>query len=186
MQQEFSNVSAPPKKKNTVIIIVAVIVALLCCCCLLIAGGFAFFGPIVSNTFERIEEGFYEEFPFNEMPYFEDGEWDYGDGESYPEDGEYDFSGFLSDYVPSGGLGDDTLRFDTWLNISFSAAFSNCIIPEDGASKTVIEVVEYPDGNGVWVERWTAPCEGGGEKSFLITFAPAEDGGTDISIQGDD
>lgn len=182
MEQEFSNVVEPPKKNNTVLIVAAVVVALLCCCCVLAAGAFAFLGPTVGNTFETIEQGINEEYPYEEefpyeeeTPYSGEGEEDYSD--DYPES--------LSDFVPTGGLGDETLRTDTWFNLNFAAAVNGCVIPSDGAENTSIEVLEDPDTDGVWKERWTVPCEDGSEKAFAITFTPAASGGTDFSIESE-
>ena len=172
MEQEFSNV-APAKKNNTVIIIVAIVAALLCCCCVLIVGSFAFLGPTISETFENINEGIEQGVPY-ELP------GDNGEGgdtedysESYPD---------LSSYIPTGGLGDEVLRTDTWFNINFSAAMANCTIPSDGAGRTDIVVLQDPDSSGVWVERWTVPCDDNTTKAFDVTFTPASGGGTDISI----
>lgn len=179
MEQEFSNVVEPPKKNNTVLIVAAVVVALLCCCCVLAAGAFAFLGPTVGNTFETIEQGineeypYEEEFPYEEAPY--SGEEDYSD--YYPE--------ALSDYIPAGGLGDEILRTDTWFNLNFAAAVGGCVIPSDGAKDTSIEVLQDPDSNGTWKERWTVPCEDGSNKAFSITFTPAASGGTDFSIESE-
>ena len=176
MEQEFSNVPPAPKKNNTVLIVVAVVFALLCCCCILIVGGFALLGPTVGNTFESIEESLPYEMPSEEeLPSVEDVPFIEEDGEGFVPD--------MSAYVPTGGLGDEILRTDTWLNITFSAAMANCVIPADGAENTGIEVTQNPDGAGVWVERWTVPCEDGSSKAFDITFTPADGGGTDISIQ---
>lgn len=173
MEQEFSNVTPAPKKNNTVLIVAAVIVALLCCCCVLIVGGFSLLGPTVSETFESIEQTIPEE--FEEVVPFEDG----GQGEG--DEGDTFNPGF-SDVLPSGGLGDEILRTDIWLNLNFASAMNNCIIPPDGAQKTNIEVLQDPDSAGVWVERWTVPCDSGEDKSFDITFTPT-DNGTDFSIQ---
>ncbi|PKN94908.1 MAG: hypothetical protein CVU44_03635 [Chloroflexi bacterium HGW-Chloroflexi-6] len=176
MEQEFSNV-APAKKNNTVLIVVAVIAALLCCCCILIVGGLTLLGPTVSDTFENIEEGIEQGAPYEMPAEGEDPSYEGGEGQ-----GEETYPG-LSDYVPVGGLGDEILRTDTWLNVTFSAVMASCTIPADGAQNTSIEVIQNPDGAGVWVERWTVPCDEGSSKAFDITFTPAASGGTDISIQ---
>ncbi len=176
MEQEFSNVPTPPKKNNTVLIVVAVIAVLLCCCCLSVVAALAFLGPTVSETFESIEEGIEQGVPY-EMP--AEGEDPFpGEGN---EDGGETYG--LSDYIPAGGLGDEVLRTDTWFNVTFSAAMASCSIPADGAQNTTIDVIQDPDSAGVWVERWTVPCDEGSTKSFDITFTPSASGGTDISIE---
>jgi hypothetical protein len=164
MNQEFSNVPEPPKKKNTALIIAGVAAALLLCCCLLALGAFALLGPAVGSTFESIERDLSAE----------------GISPESVEEGSYD------DFVPSGGYGDDILRFDTWINVRLAAAFANCTIPDNGAARTEIQVLQESDSAGVWVERWTVPCDDGAPKSFTITFTPTESGGTDFSIQIDD
>ena len=176
MEQEFSNVPLT-KKNNTVLIIVAVVAALLCCCCVLVVGAFTFLGPTISNTFESINEGIEQGLPY-ELP-AEDGEG--GAAE--------DFGNITPDmpfFIPSGGLGDEILRTDTWFNINFTAVTANCVIPADGAQKTKIEVVQNPDPSGIWVERWTVPCDDNTTKAFDVTFTPASGGGTDISIEAAD
>lgn len=185
MSQEFSNVAEHPKKNNTVLIIVAVVVALLCCCCILAIAGFAFLGPAVENTFESIQEDL-NEMPYEGMPDSED--MPYNEDTPYSEetpsgDGEWDFG--LSGYIPVGGLGDDTLRTDTWFYVNLSAAAQGCVIPATGSQETVIEVTQSPDSSGAWSERWTVPCEDGTNKAFAVSFTPAADGGTDISVSLD-
>lgn len=189
MSEEFSNVPEVPKKNNTVLIVVAVVVALLCCCCLLAGVAFAVAGPAITNTFERIEEDLYE-MPYEGMPEFED--MPNYEATPYSEDnpsgeGEWEFGDYgLSDYIPSGGLGDDTLRTDTWFYVNLSAAAQSCVIPATGAQDTVIEVTQDPDSSGAWRERWTVPCEDGSTKPFAVTFTPAAGGGTDISVSLDE
>jgi hypothetical protein len=182
MSQEFSNVAETPKKNNTVLIIVAVVVALLCCCCLLAGAAFAFAGPAINNTFESIQEDLYET-PYEGMPASEDMPY----SEDTPSgDGEWDLGDYgLSGYIPSGGLGDDTLRTDTWFYVNLSAAAQGCVVPATGAQNTTIEVTQDPDSSGAWSERWTVPCEDGTTKAFAVSFTPAAGGGTDISVSLD-
>ncbi|MDX9991455.1 MAG: hypothetical protein RBS68_05335 [Anaerolineales bacterium] len=177
MEQEFSNVTAAPKKNNTVLIIVAVVVVLLCCCCIVVVGAFALLGPTVGNSFESIEEGINQGVP-EEFPYQEENP--FGEESQDPDESNADE---LGQYIPSGGLGDEMLRADTWVNVAISAALATCIVPADGAQNTIIEVIDDPDSAGVWVERWTLPCDGGSSKAFDVTFTPAASGGTDISVE---
>lgn len=166
MNSEFSNVPTAPKKNNTPLIIGAVVVLLLCCCCALIAGTLSVLGPTVNSVYESIQQ----EVPY-QAPSGEDGD----------EENPITVPG-LSDFVPTGGLGDDILRADTWANLNVAAAMASCTIPADGAGRTSISVIQNPDSAGTWVERWTVPCSEGGTKSFDITYTPAEGGGTDFSI----
>jgi hypothetical protein len=180
MEQEFSNVPVAPKKNNTVLIIVAVVAVLLCCCCIVIGGVLALAGPAVGNTFESIQEGIDQGIP-EEFPYQEENPF----GEESQDPDEYN-SDQLGQYIPNGGLGDELLRTDTWINVTLSAAMANCIVPADGAQNTRIEVINNPDASGAWIERWTVPCEAGSSKAFEITFTPNESGGTDLSIESAD
>ena len=180
MQQEFSNVPVAPKKNNTVLIIVAVVVVLLCCCCVAIIGAVVLMGPTVGNTFESIQEGIDQGLP-EEFPYQEENPF----GEESQDPDEYNPDQF-GQYIPSGGLGDELLRTDAWVNVALSAAMANCIVPADGAQDTRIEVINNPDASGVWIERWTVPCEAGSSKAFEITFTPATSGGTDFSVESAD
>jgi hypothetical protein len=180
MEQEFSNVPTPAKKNYTVLIVVVVVAVLLCCCCLSVVAALTLLGPTVGETFESIEEGIEQGVPYEMPAEGEDpfphpfpSEGDEDDGETYG----------LSDYIPAGGLGDEVLRADTWFNVTFSAAMESCSIPADGAENTTIDVIQDPDSAGVWVERWTVPCDEGSPKSFDITFTPSASGGTDISIE---
>ena len=188
MDEEFSNVPSVPKKNNTLLIVVAVIAVLLCCCCLIILGGLTGLGPVVNQTFEDVQEGLdvYEEMPFDEqqpLPSGE-GEWDFGDSESEP--GADGYSEYLADFLPSGGLTDETLRMDVWLNINFSAAFASCTIPEDGPRLTTIEVIEEPDNSGNWAERWVIPCDDGSTQSYKVSFSPSEEGGTTFMVSSEE
>jgi hypothetical protein len=183
MSQEFSNVAEQPKKNNTVLIIVAVVAALLCCCCLLVVAGYALTGPAISNTFENIQEDL-NEMPYEGMPDSEDTP--YSEATPSGDDGFGSGDYGLSDYIPNGGLGDDTLRTDTWFYINLSAAVQSCVIPATGAQNTTIEVTQDPDSSGAWSERWTVPCEDGTTKAFAVSFTPAAGGGTDISVSLDE
>jgi hypothetical protein len=186
MEQEFSNVPPAPKKNNTLLIVAVVIAVLLCCCCLVVIGGFVVLGPTVNQTFEDVQEGleYYEETPYQEeLPSDEGGDSDFGDSESDP--GADGSSGYLSDFLPSGGLTDETLRMDVWLNVNFSAAFASCVIPEDGPKRTTIEVIAEPDGSGNWAERWTIPCDDGSTQSYEVSFSPSEEGGTIFTVSSE-
>jgi hypothetical protein len=180
MEQEFSNVPPVPKKNNTLLIVAAVIAVLLCCCCLIVVGGIAVLGPAVNQTFEDAQEGldYYEELPSQEELPLEEG-----DSETDP--GADGSSGYLSDFLPGGGLTDETLRMDVWLNVNFSAAFASCVIPEDGPKRTTIEVIAEPDGNGSWAERWTIPCDDGSTQSYEVSFSPSEEGGTTFTVSSE-
>lgn len=160
-----SQPAQPPKKSNLGIILGAGAAVILCCCCL-VAGGFAILnimGPIISNTYETINQ---------ELPSTPDGDENNEQNPAIPSN-----PGSL---IPQGGLGDETLRADTWFNVVLSAAFANC--PASDPTKVSIEVLQQPNSAGVWKEKWTVTCDNGGTKSFDVTFTPSAQGGTDIEI----
>jgi hypothetical protein len=159
----------PEQKKPTLLIIIGIVVAVLCCCYIGVIAVLTLLGPTVSNTFESIQEELpvpdSEEFPV-EPP----------DSEDFPLAPPSGFGG-----VPSGGLGDEILRADTWNYVILTAISTGCGTP--AADTTSIEVFEDPDDNGRWVERWTVICEDGSNKGFYVTFTPnTTQGGTDISV----
>ena len=81
---------------------------------------------------------------------------------------------------PQGGLTDNILRNDTWQYVSAAASAFSC---NGDGSQSSIDVTQQPDSGGVWVERWTVACQGGGEEAFDVTFTPSSGGGTDFVIK---
>lgn len=181
-QASFQPAAEAPKKSNTGLLIGVGVALLLCCCCLI--GGtilvLTVLGPSVSNVFSTVNEGLLtppapdsEDFPaFPEIPVLPTDESD------LPQIPESPYN--YGDFVPQGGLGDDVLRADTWVYVITAAAVSGCSATD--ASKTTIEVLQQPDSDGMWKEKWTVTCDDGAKKSFDVTFTPSAQGGTDINV----
>ncbi len=87
----------------------------------------------------------------------------------------------MSDFIPSGGLGDDILRASTWGYVFISAAISNCDITDP--TKTLIEVIQQPDSAGLWKERWTVTCGDETTRAYDVVFTPESGGGTSIKVE---
>lgn len=165
-----------PKKTNTGLIIGIAATAVLCCCCVLGAGFLALtvMGPAVNNVFSTINEDLLtpaapdsEDFPA--LPTDEYG---------LPQIPESPYG--YDNFIPQGGLGDEILRADTWVNVLTAAALSGCAASDP--SKTTIEVIQQPNSEGMWKEKWTVTCDGGAKKSFDVTFTPSAQGGTNIDV----
>ena len=139
--------------KNRNIIIVAVVVVVLVCCCL-IAGivGFYSFTTITSTTSSPPQS-------------------------SITETTEEALPTYIGiDDPPSGGLGNDILRQDTWQVMAPAAVGLGCDQPV-GADST-IEVLQQPDTSGVWVEKWTVMCNSGDTYAFEVEFVLDASGAT--------
>ena len=78
--------------------------------------------------------------------------------------------------APTGGLGNDILRNDTWQAVAGAAVGQGCDQPV-GADST-IEVLQEPDAAGVWVEQWTVSCESGDSYAFEVEYIPDAAGAT--------
>ncbi|PWH15082.1 MAG: hypothetical protein DDG60_06505 [Anaerolineae bacterium] len=164
VQPEFQ--PEAPKKSNIGLMIGIAVAIVLCCCCLVV-GGFAalsIMGPLINNVYSTINQDL-------QTPAVPGGE----DQPNLPE-----LPGDAEGLIPQGGLGDETLRADTWFNVVMAAAFSGCAATDP--TKTTIDVIQKPDAAGVWKEKWTVACDGGGSKSFEVTFTPSAQGGTDIEV----
>ena len=70
--------------------------------------------------------------------------------------------------APTGGLGNDILRNDTWEAVAAAAVGQGCDRPV-GADST-IEVLQEPDAGGVWVEQWTVACSSGDSYAFEVEY----------------
>ena len=78
--------------------------------------------------------------------------------------------------APTGGLGNDVLRNDTWQAVAAAAEGQGCDQPV-GADST-IEVLQEPDAAGVWVEQWTVACESGDSYTFEVEYTLDATGAT--------
>ena len=135
----------PSNKNRNIIIIVAAVVVLGCCCLVAGIAGFYALTTIHSKTVSPAQP--------NEIitPQEVTPEPDAGIGDP-----------------PSGGLGNDILRNDTWQVMAPAAVKLGCDQPI-GASST-IEVLEQPDASGHWAEKWTVMCNSGKTFMFKVDF----------------
>jgi len=136
-------------KNNRTILIAVIVVIVLCCCCLSsgIAGYYAY------TTTRSVELS-----PLQ------------------PDDVFVPSTDFDSDAPPSGGLGNDILKNDTWNVMSPVAIGLGCDRPV-GANST-IEVIQEPDANGVWIEHWAVACESGDTYLFEVEYILDDTGAT--------
>ncbi|MEO8355229.1 MAG: hypothetical protein ABI621_04900 [Chloroflexota bacterium] len=156
---QFISEETPPKKNQTPLII-AVIAIILCCFCLVIVGYYGY--NTIRSTQTEIQ-------PLEEATpeYQSDPVEDF-------EDGVPDVDADMGD-APTGGLGNDILRNDTWQYIGFVAIGMGCDEPV-GADST-IEVLQEPSG-GVWLEKWTVACASGDSYPFEVEFIVDDTGAT--------
>lgn len=139
------------KKNQTPLIIAAVAIVLFCCCVVLAVAGFFTFTRIKSSQATPPQ-------PVEDVAPIAPT-----DALSIP--GE----------APTGGLGNDILRNDTWQAVAGAAQGLGCDQPVGADTK--IEVLQQPD-NGVWVEKWTVACASGKSYPFEITFTLDATGAT--------
>jgi len=137
-------------KNRTILIVVAVVVTLGCCC---LAAGIAGFYSF--TTIRSVESSTAE--PFEEITVPESNGDDIGE-------------------PPSGGLGNDILKNDTWQVMAPAAVGLGCDRPI-GAEST-IEVLQQPDDAGVWLEQWTVACNSGDTYAFEVEFILDDSGAT--------
>src|SRR5215211_6077560 len=144
-QPEITGPSTTNRK--TILIIVAVIV--LCCACLVVAA-LGFYGWIT------IQGGQTQEFPTPEFPSGVTQEAMTLPPASDPGD------------PPTGGLGNDILRNDTWQAVAAAATGQGCHRPI--GQDSTIEVLQEPDAAGVWAEKWTVACQSGNSYAFEVEY----------------
>lgn len=149
-----------PVKKNQTPLIIAAVAIVLCCCCLVLAvAGYSFFGVARSTT--------QPELPFQPTP-------DTQVPSTNPGDYETPTSTDIGE-APTGGLGNDILRNDTWTYVAAAAQGQGCDQPI--SADTTIDVLQEPQ-NGVWVEQWNVACASGDTYSYEITFTLDDTGAT--------
>ena len=136
----------PTKPNRTLLIIVASTIAL-CCFCIVVAA-IGYLGFITIRT-EGAPVAPIEEFATLSPEIFETPD-----------------ATSLVDDPPQGGLGNDILRQDTWQVVASAATGQGCDQPigED----STIEVLQQPDANGVWLEKWTVVCQSGDSYAFEV------------------
>jgi hypothetical protein len=151
-----------PAKKNQAPLIIAAAAIILCCCCCIILAAAGFYGYITIRSSQTNPPAPIEEavpvVPADEstsVPFSSPGE------------------------APTGGLGNDVLRKDTWQYVAAAAQGLGCDQPVGADTK--IEVLQEPQ-DGVWQEKWTVACATGDTYPFEITFT-LDSAGTTFDIK---
>jgi hypothetical protein len=154
MEAQQSTQETPVKNNRTLWIIAAAVVSL-CCCGLVVAvaGLYGFFAFQSVRTLPTPDE-------FPPPPI------DFATPETNVDPGD----------APTGGLGNDILRHDTWQAVAAAAVGKGCDRPI-GPNST-IEVLQQPDANGVWLEKWTVMCRSGDSYPFQVTYTLDATGAT--------
>ena len=136
------------RKQRTILLVVAAAIVL-CCFCLVVAVA-GYFGYITIRSTET------QVFPAEDFPPIATQEVMTVSPDS--DSGE----------PPTGGLGNDILRKDTWQAVAAAAVGQGCDQPL-GADST-IEVLQEPDAGGVWVEQWNVVCASGDSYAFEVEY----------------
>src|SRR5215208_1700758 len=158
----------PAKKNRTVLIIVAAAVALGCFC--LVAAVAGFYGLFAIRSVET------QAFPEEEFPSVVTQE-----ALTVPPTSDQDIPSATPGVdlslgeAPTGGLGNDILRNDTWQYVGPAAVGLGCDQPV--GTDSTIEVLEQPDG-GVWKEKWTVACASGETYPFEVEYILDASGAT--------
>ena len=157
--------TAVPAKKSQTPLIVAIVAVGLCCCCVAaaVAGYFAYTTRSVSQsdslpfdpTAPDVDESIVDPTPAAD---FEIPDSDLGIGEA-----------------PTGGLGNDVLRNDTWAYVAFASMGQGCDQPL--GEQTTIDVLQEPQ-DGVWVEKWTVACKSGATYAYEVEYVLDDTGAT--------
>lgn len=136
------NVDNSSGNKNNRNIIIAVVVVIVLCCCCLVAGGAGYY------YYTRMSSQ-------NAIP-------------SLPNDVVVPQSDSDPNDFPTGGLGNDILRRDTWQVMAPASVGLGCDQPI--AADTQITVLQDPDSAGYWKEEWTVACASGDSLKFEVEF----------------
>ena len=142
------------EKKNNIPLIITAVVIVLCCFCLVagVAGYYLYSKSQAGQPFQLIPSDTFTPIPpiLNET------------STEAPTDN--------SDIgeAPTGGLGNDILRNDTWNVMAPAATGLGCDKPI--GRDTTIDVIEQPDANGRWVEHWNVACQSGEQYTFEVEF----------------
>jgi hypothetical protein len=147
---------APPKKNQTLLVIAAAAIVLCCCCAVLAAAGY--YGYITTSRSQTIPQ-----LPSDEaIPVIPADE---------PTSAPLSSPG----EAPTGGLGNEILRNDTWQYVAAAAQGMGCDQPI--GADTTIEVLQQPQDR-VWKEKWTVACASGDHYPFEVTFTLDATGAT--------
>ncbi len=147
-----------PVKKNQTPLIIAISAAVLCCCFAVLAVA-AYYGYNIIQSSEAPVDGFETVEP--ETP----------DDSQAPTFESFDAVG----EAPTGGLGNDILRNDTWQYIAYASIGQGCDQPL--GEETTIEVLQEPQ-DGVWVEKWTVACASGDSYAYEVEYILDDTGAT--------
>jgi len=157
MESPQPDVNAPARRNRTLYTILVIALILFCCCAVLIAAGYYYYREnLLTVPVQPTEES---------TP------------AAAPTDAAFPTSAPSGDIdeAPEGGLGNDTLRNDTWAVVASSAQGQGCDRPL--GADTMIDVLQEPQ-NGVWVERWTVACASGENYAYEIQFTLDDTGAT--------
>ncbi|HSL46651.1 MAG TPA: hypothetical protein VK897_24665 [Anaerolineales bacterium] len=151
--------SQPARRNRTLLIVAAVGIVLLCTCLVLAIAGFFSFVAIRSVDTQELPA---EEFPSvatqEVVTPTLDPDTSSNTPSVDPDLGE----------VPTGGLGNDILRNDTWQYVAAAAVGQGCDQPI--GEESTIEVLQEPDASGVWVEEWTVVCQSGDSYAYEVEY----------------
>lgn len=148
MESQIQSEDVPTKSNRTLII--AAIAVVILCCCLVFAAAVGFSVLNASGT-----NGAPQQQPFEE---------------SVPP------SNSAASVPPSGGLANDTLKDDVWDLMKLGATSLGCQRPSGQGFE--IEVLQYPESGGVWLEEWPVGCASGEVYEFEVEFIPDDTGVT--------
>jgi len=143
----------PSNKNRNIIIGIVTVVALICCCLIAGIAGFYAYTTISSQMSSPVQPA------ITQASEEAAPQTDIGIGEP-----------------PSGGLGNDIQRQDTWQVMAPVAVDLGCDRPI-GADST-IEVLQEPGTSGHWVEKWTVMCNSGDTYTFEVEFILDDTGAT--------
>ncbi|MEN9564439.1 MAG: hypothetical protein RIR73_2683 [Chloroflexota bacterium] len=156
-----------PKNNRNVIIAVVVAVVLCCCCVVTGIGGYYAYQTYVAAQ-QAVEDLQDFEIP-TDVPFVP------VDPNGNPVIPEFDTSG----EIPVGGLADDETRIVAWASVQLIGMMSGCSAPT--VEGTTINVIQQPDGAGIWREEWNVNCGDGTFKAFPVTFTP-ENGIVNVTV----
>jgi hypothetical protein len=148
-----------PKRNRTILIIAGVAIALCCLCLLLAVVGYYSFVTIRSVETQVLPA---EDFP----PFITEEAVTPSSDPDLPLDTPEVDSGVGE--APTGGLGNDILRNDTWQYVASAAVGQGCDQPV--GEDSIIEVLQEPDAGGVWMEKWTVACRSGDSYAFEVEY----------------
>jgi len=145
------------RRQRTIVIVIAAVA--LCCVCLVVA--------IAIYSWSSIRGGGADLFPVEDVTPSSPGT---SLTPSFVPDSTFETAvpGTDAGEAPTGGLGNDILRNDTWQAVAAAATGQGCNQPL--GTDSTIEVLQEPDANGVWLEKWTVVCESGGSYAYEVEY----------------